>query len=156
MAAPRDVHGACVVVGEAGVLIRGASGSGKSTLALAVVEAAMGRGLFARLVADDRVLLGVVHGRLVARPHPALAGLVEERGIGILPTSYLPAAVLRLVVDLEPAPRRLPERADVLVEGIVLPACVLPSGRARACSVLRRLGAVALSAGAPLVASPGT
>jgi HPr kinase/phosphorylase len=149
--APRDVHGACVVVGEAGILIRGASGSGKSTLALAVVEAATGRGLFARLVADDRVMLGVVHGRLVARPHPALAGLVEERGIGIVPAPYLPAAILRLVVDLEPAPRRLPERADAVVEGVALPACVLPSGRARAESILRRLGAAT-----PLVASPGS
>ena len=147
------MHGACVAVGEAGVLIRGPSGSGKSTLALALVEAAAARGLFARLVADDRVLLAAAHGRLVARPHPALAGLVEERGIGIVPAPHLPAAVVRLVVDLEPAPRRMPERARVTLEGLELPGCVLPAGRALPGAVLRRLGAAGHE---PVAASPGS
>lgn len=49
------VHGTAAVVGEAGVLIRGASGAGKSSLALALVDAAAARGLFARLVGDDRI-----------------------------------------------------------------------------------------------------
>ena len=143
MGAPRDIHGACVAVGEAGVLLRGPSGSGKSALALALIETARVRGLFARLVADDRVVLGAVHGRLVARPHPGLAGLVEERGVGIVPVPHLPAVVVRLVVDLAFAPERLPERSEVVLEGIALPLCTLPAGRTPAETVLRRLGTLA-------------
>ena len=48
------IHATVVLVGEAGVLIRGASGSGKSALALALMSEAGRRGLFARLVGDDR------------------------------------------------------------------------------------------------------
>lgn len=104
------LHATCVAVGEAGILIRGASGAGKSRLALEILEAARGRGLFARLVADDRVRVENRHGRLVARPHPAIAGRIERRGVGILALPHLDAAVLRLVVDLAAtSPPRLPE-----------------------------------------------
>ena len=150
MGAPRDIHGACVAVGEAGVLLRGPSGSGKSALALALIETARVRGLFARLVADDRVVLWAVHGRLVARPHPGLAGLVEERGVGIVPVPHLPAVVVRLVVDLAFAPERLPERSEVVLEGVALPHCAVAAGRAPAAeTVLRRLGAAGVVAASP-------
>ena len=76
------VHAACVVLGEAGVLIRGESGAGKSSLALGLIEAAPAHGLFGALVADDRVRITCAHGRLVARPHPAIAGRIELRGLG--------------------------------------------------------------------------
>ena len=99
-------HGCVVLVGEAGVLIRGASGAGKSALALALIEAAGRAGLFARLVADDRVLLRAACGRLLARPHPALAGRVEKRGEGIVAVEHEPCGVVRCVVDLEPAGAR--------------------------------------------------
>ncbi|WP_372426872.1 HPr kinase/phosphorylase [Salinarimonas chemoclinalis] len=104
------LHASCVLVGEAGVLIRGASGAGKSRLALDLLEAARARGLHARLVGDDRIRLAAAHGRLVARPHPAIAGLVERRGVGILERPHAPAAIVRLVVDLVPEyPPRLPD-----------------------------------------------
>lgn len=93
------MHASCVVVGEAGVLIRGPSGSGKSTLARRVVEEAGRRGQFARLVADDRVSLSVQAGRLVARPHPAIAGRIEVRGAGLMDADHEGAVVIRLVVD---------------------------------------------------------
>ena len=96
---PVSLHGAAVAVGEAGVLIRGVSGAGKSSLALALVEAAVARGMFARLVADDRVLLEVLNGRLLARPHPAIAGRVERRGQGIGLVDHEAAVVLRCVLD---------------------------------------------------------
>ncbi|GGK32181.1 HPr kinase/phosphorylase [Salinarimonas ramus] len=118
------IHATCVVVGEAGVLIRGASGAGKSRLALDLVEVARARGRFARLVGDDRLRLQASGGRLVARPHPSIAGLVEARGIGLLARPHLPAAIVRLVVDLsETPPERLPEPSafETTILGVRLP-----------------------------------
>ena len=44
----------------------------------------MGAVRFARLVGDDRVHVEAAGGRLLVRPAPALAGLIEVRGIGVL------------------------------------------------------------------------
>lgn len=109
-----NLHGGCVLLGEAGLLILGPSGIGKSALARRLVAARAAAGGFAALVADDRVLVERHGGRLVARPHPALAGLAEHRGLGIRPVPHEGAAVLRLVVELtrKPAPR-LPAEADL-------------------------------------------
>ena len=118
------LHASALVVGECGILLRGASGAGKSRLALATVAEANRDGRFARLVADDRTLLAVHHGRLVARPHQALAGRVERRGLGLTAVPHEPACVLRLVADLcEGWPARLPtpEDSTVAVAGIALP-----------------------------------
>lgn len=97
------------------MLIRGASGAGKSGLSEALIDEARARGLFARLVADDRVRLEARGGRLVARVPERIAGLIERRGQGIAETPHLAAAVLRLVVDLADAPARMPEPDDLLV-----------------------------------------
>jgi serine kinase of HPr protein (carbohydrate metabolism regulator) len=101
------VHACCVVVGERGLLIRGASGSGKSTLARGLVADAGRAGLFAAHVADDRTRVESRHGRILARPVPEIGGKLEVRGLGILPVPHEPAAVIHLVVDLssEPPPR---------------------------------------------------
>jgi serine kinase of HPr protein (carbohydrate metabolism regulator) len=115
------LHASCVVLGEAGVLIRGPSGSGKSQLARRLVSAYPG---FARLVGDDRVRVEAVNGRLLARPVPAIAGMLEIRGLGLMPTAFEPAAVVRLVVDARlELPERLPDDADgrVAIAGVTLP-----------------------------------
>ncbi|MDJ1160147.1 HPr kinase/phosphatase C-terminal domain-containing protein [Chelatococcus sp. SYSU_G07232] len=124
MSEPATIHATCVLVGEAGILIRGASGTGKSVLARRLVEEASRQGRFARLVADDRVRLFPGGRRIVARPVPAIAGMFELRGVGIVRMPYEAAAVLRLVVDcLTALPERMPEEEDMVtdVEGIVLP-----------------------------------
>ncbi len=119
------VHASAVLVGRRAVLIRGPSASGKSRLALELIEAGrIGTVLFARLVADDRVHLEAVGGRLLARPAAALAGLIEVRGVGLLRAAHEPSAVVGFVVDLAAADAvRLPEpdkrRADI--DGILLP-----------------------------------
>ncbi|MEM0908354.1 MAG: hypothetical protein AAGJ94_13375, partial [Pseudomonadota bacterium] len=77
-------------------------------------------GRFARLVADDRVILSAHHGRLIARPHPSLAGLVEVRGAGIEPCPNLAAVRLGVVVDLLPNPVRLPDPGTVPLCGVAL------------------------------------
>lgn len=124
------VHATCVVVGEAGALIRGRSGAGKSSLAAALVERAEARGWFARLVADDRTRLEPHGGRLVARVPAAIAGLIERRGLGVVAAPHLAAVVVRLVVDIEDAPERWPH-ADALVvdlEGASIPRLVVRTG----------------------------
>ncbi len=129
MSRPPTVHGSAVLIGETGILIRGASASGKSTLALELMSADPER---ARLVADDRVIVSAVHGRLLADVPVAIAGLIEVRGIGLLRWPHVAPVIVRLVVDLEPADvcPRLPESGDAetAVAGIVLPRLPLPVG----------------------------
>ena len=76
------IHASAVLIGPRAVLIRGPSGAGKSRLAWDLVEAGRTGALpFARLVADDRVLVEAAGGRLLVRPPPRLAGLIEIRGL---------------------------------------------------------------------------
>jgi HPr kinase/phosphorylase len=107
------IHASAVLAGARAILIRGPAGSGKSRLVLNLIQAAAsGRAVFARLVADDRVHVEAVHGRLIARPPAALAGLLEVRGLGILRLQYEPVAVISWVVDLDVAAApRLPDAA---------------------------------------------
>jgi serine kinase of HPr protein (carbohydrate metabolism regulator) len=125
------IHASCVLIGEGAVLVRGEAGAGKTGLCLALLAAARARGLFGRLVADDRVLIEARSGRLVARPHRAVAGLIERRGLGLTPAIHEAAACIRLVVDLvaEP-PERLPEPQDLVVEiaGVTLPRIAAMGG----------------------------
>jgi HPr kinase/phosphorylase len=118
-----NLHATCIVLGEAGILIRGPSGSGKSTLARQILDLGAANGVFARLVCDDRVLVARRNGRLVARALPAIAGRLEIRGIGLVACAYEPAAVLRMVVECGEAPARMPEERDLRTDllGITLP-----------------------------------
>lgn len=117
------VHASAVLIGARAVLIRGPSASGKSRLAWELIEAARGGAVaFARLVGDDRVHLQAAGGRLLVQPNEALAGLIELRGVGILRRDHEPCAVVGLVVDLATADaERLPERREIVVEGIPIP-----------------------------------
>jgi HPr kinase/phosphorylase len=123
------VHASAVLAGPRAILIRGPAGAGKSRLALALIQAAeCGLITFARLVGDDRIELAAAHGRLLARPPQALAGLIEVRGLGIRRLDYEPVAVVGLVVDLAvPEAERLPGMAEqeVAVSGIILPRLAL-------------------------------
>lgn len=118
-----SIHASAVIVGESGIIIRGASGAGKSSLALSLIAAADHTAQFARLVGDDRIELSHHGGRLIARSHPRVCGMVERRGFGILHMEYESAVVVRLVVDIlapEEAPR-YPEADDhVTLCGITL------------------------------------
>jgi HPr kinase/phosphorylase len=97
----QTIHASAVLVDAKAVLIRGASGAGKSTLAWQIIlAAAQGALPFARLIGDDRVHVEVQAGRLLVRPAPELAGLIEIRGLGIRRLAYEPVAVVGLVVDL--------------------------------------------------------
>lgn len=126
------IHATAVLVGARAVLIQGPPGVGKSRLALALLAAAQtGQLAFARLVADDRALIEPMHGRLLVRPAPALAGLIEVRGLGIRRVPFEPVAVVGTVVELAAKDAgRLPEPAsrDVLIAQIRLPRLAVAPG----------------------------
>jgi HPr kinase/phosphorylase len=113
------VHGTCLVVVSAGLLLRGPSGAGKSDLALRLIH-----GGNARLVADDQVRLQATPaGVLCASPPELLAGRIEVRGIGILDIEHEASCRVDAVIDLVPreAVERLPETEQANVAGVVLP-----------------------------------
>jgi HPr kinase/phosphorylase len=140
------VHATAVLTGNRAVLIRGPAGSGKSRLAFALIEAAeSGRIRFARLVADDRVELMPLNGRLLLRSPPALAGLLEVRGVGIRRVVYESVAVAGLVVDLDAADAgRMPELSAQIaeIEGVRLPRLPVAAGADAFTMVLATLHAV--------------
>ena len=130
------VHASAVVIGETGVLIRGASGAGKSALALALLRAADPDRKFARLIGDDRIGLSVTNGRVLAMPHPVIAGRIEERGSGLLECGFEPCARLGCIIDLvdlapqEQAETRFPEAIEESadISGVILPCLRLWAG----------------------------
>lgn len=107
-----SVHATALILGEAGVLIRGPSGSGKSGLALTLLALAGHRGLFAALIGDDRVHLRVNGRRILASGAPNVRGLIERRGHGIVRAPTKSCAVVRLVVDLSLGRERNPRLPD--------------------------------------------
>jgi HPr kinase/phosphorylase len=135
------IHASAVLVGARAVLIRGASGAGKSRLALALLRGHPSPS-FARLVGDDRVHLQPSHGRLLVRPAPALAGLIEIRGVGIRRLPFEPVAVVGLVVDLaSPEAERLPDDLEATIAGLRLPRLAVAAGTEPLWLVLERLRA---------------
>ncbi len=123
-----SIHASAVLVGRKAVLIRGASGSGKSTLALRLIDETLARGRFARLVADDRAELQQAGGRLLVRPAPNLAGLIEVRSLGIRRLPHEPVALVGWVVDLGGEPERLPQEAgEAEICGVNLPRIAIPA-----------------------------
>lgn len=107
------VHASCVAVGGKGILISGPSGSGKSALALQLMA------LGGTLIADDRTLIQRQGNTILASCPPALIGLIEARGIGILRAETMPAAPVQLVIDLsQTETARLPPRRSQLLQGV--------------------------------------
>jgi HPr kinase/phosphorylase len=135
-------HASAVLAGARAVLIRGPAGAGKSQLAFVLLGAAeCGLLSFARLVADDRVQLEPCHGRLLVRPAPALAGLIELRGVGIRRFPHEPVGVVGLLVDLAAVDaERLPQTLESEVLGVRLPRVAVAAGTDPLPAVLAMLG----------------
>ena len=127
-----SVHASAVLVGDRAVLIRGPSGSGKSRLAFDLILAGRaGQIAAARLVGDDRVHLAAKAGELMVRPAPALAGLIEIRGLGIRRCDFVAEAHVGLLVDLDAADaERLPAAGSlqIRIDGISIPRIPVKQG----------------------------
>jgi HPr kinase/phosphorylase len=143
--APEEtIHASCVVIGEAGVLIRGRSGSGKSTLAREMVLHTLQADRFGCLVSDDRTRIRAEHGRLLGNPVEPLAGHLEIHGLGIVRQPYEPSAVIRLVIDLAEDPPRFPEpdAGNIVLCGVMLPRIRMRAGASFASIALGRLSGI--------------
>ncbi len=93
-----SLHAGCAAWRDVGVLLLGRSGIGKSDLLLRLID----RGF--DLVADDRVLIEAGQ----AMPPPALAGLIEIRGLGLLRMAHMAPVRLGLAILLDEPATRLP------------------------------------------------
>ena len=113
------VHAVAVALAGRCVLLIGPSGAGKSDLALRLLD----RGW--QLVADDRVRLSVHSGALWASAPPAIAGLIEVRGVGVVAEPAVSEAQVALVIDLADAPDRFPDPATWNFEGVSVPLLAL-------------------------------
>ena len=146
----KNLHGTCLAVGTRGVLLIGPAGSGKSDLALRLIDQP-GRGtggdlVTTRLVADDQVMVRRSGERILASAPPALKGLMEVRGLGLLSSPALEEVVLRLVFRLVPGtePERMPgpefEHMEIL--GLTLPVLEIDPFQASAPAKVRSAAAL--------------
>ncbi|SMY06759.1 HPr kinase/phosphorylase [Flavimaricola marinus] len=110
------LHANSVAYQGKAILITGGAGRGKSTLSLAL----MGRGC--GLIADDQTYLSVQDGQLMAACPPAISGLIEARGIGILNATAHPPAPVALCIDMDRTEtERLPPQRSVTYLGVTVP-----------------------------------
>src|SRR5471032_1651600 len=105
------VHASCVELRGAGVLLLGDSGTGKSDLALRLIHEGWS------LVADDRTVLSLKQGRIVAAAPTTINGLLEVRGLGIVALKSRPAR-LKLAVELGREGARLPVAENWTPKGL--------------------------------------
>jgi serine kinase of HPr protein (carbohydrate metabolism regulator) len=123
------LHATTVQLQGRGVMLMGKSGAGKTELALTLVERAIVRNEQAALVADDRTLLHVESGKLIASVPQTLAGGVEIRGAGLFAVAYVEQTPLDLVVRLveRDEAERYPSGENWHFEGIEVPRLLLPA-----------------------------
>lgn len=131
----QTVHATTIAIDGQGVMLRGPSGSGKSDLALRLIDDG------ARLVADDQTEIEARDGRLIARAPARLAGLLEVRGVGIVPVDAVDRVEVALIAEMasQSEIQRLPDegRAAVSVAGVSLPSIRLEPFQASAPAKLR-------------------
>ncbi len=111
------MYGTVVALDGWGVVLRGKSGSGKSDLALRLIDGG------AVLVADDQIQLVLSGGLVHASAPAAIAGLLEVRGVGVVPMparARVPLALIVNLVPLEDVPR-LPDAKMENILGLDLP-----------------------------------
>ena len=106
------LHATTVAIDGVAVMIEGASGSGKSDLALRLID----RG--ATLVSDDQTLVVRSGKGLLARAPTTIAGQIEVRGIGILTMPHVDDVPVGLLVRVDGAIERMPDRRARKIVGI--------------------------------------
>lgn len=128
----------CGPSGWRGILIEGPSGGGKSDLTLRAMQAGF------RLVADDRTLVWASGGALYGGAPDQISGLMEIRGLGVVPQPTRRFSRIALCVRAG-TPDRVPEPAEISYLGLNLPLIILPllesSAPTKLHHALRHLGA---------------
>ncbi len=123
---PVNVHATAIVVGKTGLLFVGPSGWGKSMLAFACITEAQRIGIEAALVADDQVMMSVHGAEVMAACPPAIAGLIELRGTGIVTLASVGPSVMHYAIlpAQTTGSLRLPPDHEIctVAPGIELPA----------------------------------
>jgi HPr kinase/phosphorylase len=133
---PVTLHATAIAWDDRGLLILGPSGAGKSALALAL----MAHG--AALIADDRTSVHRQDDRLIAGCPPALSGLIEARGLGLLRAAPAPPTPLALAIDLgKPESDRLPAYRSLALLGLTLPLLHKPANDHFPAAILQYLKA---------------
>ena len=140
--APKTAVHACLLeIYGIGVLLLGESGIGKSEISLELIRKGH------RLVADDRVNISDVRGKLIGTCPESIRGMMEVRGIGIINVSRMfgvnalaDKSSIKLVIDLVPFKKEEPlervgmktDRYEIL--GETVPLIRLPVSAARSMS----------------------
>lgn len=133
------IHATALVHKGIGCLIIGESGTGKSRL---LAEALLHG---ASLIADDRVRLCGLNGKLVASAPPKLEGVIELRGLGLIKRNDpIHSHPIHLIVELtEAAAERVPEAQTREYQGVSVPYVqLLPPPMLSVASLLLYLQAV--------------
>jgi serine kinase of HPr protein (carbohydrate metabolism regulator) len=114
------LHASCIAIDGRAVLIRGPSGSGKSDLALRLID----RG--AALVSDDYTIVRRNGDRLAASAPPNITGLIEIRGVGLVPMPFEIDVPIALVISIAEEIDRMPEDLETeVIAGVCVPHCVI-------------------------------
>ncbi len=112
------LHASCIAIGGRAVLIEGQSGSGKSDLALRLID----RG--AVLVSDDYTIIRRIGDTVIASAPPNIAGLIEVRGVGLVPMPVETDVTIALIVSISDSIERMPESLETeVIAGIIVPRC---------------------------------
>jgi HPr kinase/phosphorylase len=119
-----STHASAILIGEKALLITGVSGSGKSRLVLRILQ---DNRYFTRLIGDDRVFLRGFNGRLIVSP--ALPGLLEVRGQGVVTLPFEAAGVVAACLQLEcETAQRMPEKHEIFFHDIKIPLFKVKKG----------------------------
>jgi HPr kinase/phosphorylase len=117
------LHGTVVAWGERGLLITGTSGIGKSGLGLDLMA------LGCDLVTDDGAVVTVRDGTVWVDAPPAIRGLIEARGIGLLNADATGPVRLVAVLDLDvEEAERLPPMRQRMILGCPVTLLHKPRG----------------------------
>jgi serine kinase of HPr protein (carbohydrate metabolism regulator) len=110
------LHASCIAIGGCAVLIEGLSGSGKSDLALRLID----RG--AVLVSDDYTIVRRIDDRLIASAPPNITGLIEVRGVGLVPMPAEADVTVALIISISDDVERMPEGPETeVIAGVSIP-----------------------------------
>ena len=102
------------------ILLRGPSGIGKSDLAFRLIDQDH------KLISDDQTVLKKEGERLIALPAPNIKGLLEVRGVGIVPVDTADKGEVHLIVDLQsPIQERIPDPETDTLLGIDIARAVI-------------------------------